>query len=142
MRLGIENGMNITPLDIDIGNLIPLINSYAFAAIYNQDDELNSKPIPIYNSFEKDFKEAGLYIYSNIKYFAIVNYKKGGTIKVYDKTSKTLDIEDGGIAGRLRSNKVFKFRDYGQFDWDAVKGEILLDCVDQGASNVFDMTSQ
>lgn len=96
MKDGIANEAHLLPQDIDAGNYIPLLNSYAFAALHYEESSTNSEP-PYKTVFEKDFSNAGIFLKSTNSYFAIVNYKKGGTIKVFDKTSNQLDLEDGGL---------------------------------------------
>jgi hypothetical protein len=62
---------------------------------------------PYAEIFEKDFEEAGIFIKSTRKYYAIINYKKGGTIKVFDKISCKIDLEDGGLFGELDDGTKF-----------------------------------
>lgn len=103
---GIENGMHVLPEHIDIGNYIPLINSYANAAWEEKDSTASaSNELPVYSIFKKNFEEAGIYIHSAEKYYAVINYKKGGTIKVFDKISGKLDLEDGGIVAKSKNGK-------------------------------------
>lgn len=118
MLSGIENGLHITPLEIDIGNLIPLINSYAFAAFHAKQMDGKVKELPYANIFEKDFTEAGIYLHANESYYALVNYKKGGTIKVYNKKTNSLDCEDGGVAGKLIPNITFSTQQYQAIVFD------------------------
>jgi hypothetical protein len=80
-----------------------LLNSYSFAA-YNPSVVQKKYELPYLNEFEKDFKQAGVFIKSTTNYYAIINYKKGGTIKVYNKQTEELDIEDGGFFGKLSNN--------------------------------------
>lgn len=103
-------GQHILPQHIDIGNFVPLLNSYAVAALYYEEnrryiESQKSKPF-WFTTGEKDFPESGIHIFSNDNYFAIVNYKKGGTLKVFDKSSLQVQ-EDGGIFGKLENGKKF-----------------------------------
>ena len=100
----------ILPQHIDIGNFIPLLNSYAVAALYyekNRNVIENCTLEPFYEKeSSKDFEKCGIYLYSNQNYFCLINYKKGGTIKIFHKT--TLEVyEDGGIFGILNNGKKF-----------------------------------
>ena len=63
-----------------------------------------------YDIFDSNFY---FYLVSNKNYFAIFNYKKGGTLKVFDKNSGKLDIEDGGLFGTLNDGTKFSTQ---QFD--------------------------
>lgn len=106
MVLGVENGANLLPLDIDSGNFVPLLNSYATAALYvNEFQDVESPPWQ--KQGEIHFSDAGISLYSTARYYAVVNYKKGGTLKVFDKVERILDVEDGGIFGRLEDGRKF-----------------------------------
>ena len=108
---------HILPQNIDIGNYIPLLNSYAIASIvYEKNSNIidKSREEPFYNSIgDINFQDAGIYLYANKNYFAILNYKKGGTLKVFDKNSGKIDLEDGGLFGELESGIKFSTQ---QFD--------------------------
>ncbi|WP_141047382.1 hypothetical protein [Aliarcobacter cryaerophilus] len=111
------NGQHLLPQNIDIGNYIPFLNSYALAALKYDEvkeniEKIDDKPFYAKNE-EKDFKQTGIYLVSNKNYFAIFNYKKGGTLKVFDKNSGKLDIEDGGLFGTLNDGTKFSTQ---QFD--------------------------
>ena len=105
---GIELNRQILPDGIDIGNFIPLLNAYARAAWYaeskTETKELEETPFPFRNRFEKEFPEAGIYLKATDKYYAITNYKKGGTMKVFDLAKAGLDYEYPGIFGVLNNN--------------------------------------
>lgn len=107
LQTGIEEGSHLLPQHIDIGNFIPCINSYAMAAWHTEQSSISSSRItvPSNTSFTKNFEQAGIYIHSNDTYYAIVNYKKGGTVKVFNKLTGKLDCEDGGLVGTLSNGK-------------------------------------
>jgi hypothetical protein len=111
LHKGILEGNHVFPVDIDIGNFVPLINAYAVAALYyekSREEIETPKHSGTYETlFSKNFDHAGIHIHSSGRYYAIVNYKKGGTLKVFDKETNTLDTEDGGIFGTLTSGKWF-----------------------------------
>lgn len=110
-------GQHLLPQNIDIGNYIPLLNSYAVAALKYDEVKENIEKIddkPFYEkNVEKDFKQTGIYLISNSNYFAILNYKKGATLKLFDKNSTNLNIEDGGLFGLLNDGTKFSTQ---QFD--------------------------
>lgn len=122
METGITQANNILPDAIDSQNFIPLLNSYAAAALFveespkeNADDfTQNNSPLPYQLSFEKDFPHAGIFIKSTTSYYAIINYKKGGTIKVFDKQTQKIDCEDGGIFLQLKNGKWFSTQQIDQ----------------------------
>jgi len=99
---GIESDNNLLPQCIDIGNYVPLLNSYAVAALSYKKDFDSGEMLPFENRGEWTFPESGVFIKSTKSYYAIVNYIKGGTIKVFDKRTSLLDCEDGGLFGELR----------------------------------------
>jgi hypothetical protein len=118
---GFKNNVHVLPESIDIGNFVPLLNSYAYAALHMEEFEQNGKPgkdLPFYSDFDLDFSETGLFIKSTPSYYAIINYKKGGTITVFDKKKQILDCEDGGIGGILQNGRKYStqsFEDSVQF---------------------------
>lgn len=111
------NSQHIMPQDIDIGNFIPLLNSYAVAALYESQQKYGVRE-PFYQTIgSKIFPDTGIYLHSNENYFAIVNYKKGGTLKVFNKRTGQIDLEDGGLFGRVANGTKFSTQ---QFDQDAI----------------------
>jgi hypothetical protein len=117
LQKGKEINHHILPQSVDFGNFIPLLNSYAVAALKYEQNKKNIEDIqvtaPYLDTFSKNFKDAGIYLQSTSRYHAIINYKKGGTIKVFNKKISKIDTEDGGIFGRLASGKKFSTQ---QFD--------------------------
>jgi hypothetical protein len=113
---GVAKGAHITPENIDAGNFIPLLNSYAVAALHfdarSQSIENCAAPSPYQEIFEQNFTHAGVYIRSTKKYYAIVNYRKGGVLKVFDQEQKRVDIEDGGIFARLSDGTTCSTQQY------------------------------
>ncbi|MFH1320662.1 MAG: hypothetical protein ABII90_08420 [Bacteroidota bacterium] len=111
LEKGIINSNHLLPQNIDSGNYIPYINSYAYAALHydKNKDIINSgtEQTVFENTFEKDFKEAGIFLKSSKNYFVIISYKKGGTLKVFNKKNNKIDIEDGGIYGELKDGTKF-----------------------------------
>lgn len=96
MHPRLKLGEAVVPLSIDRENLIPLVNSYAYAAIHFEEKNVEIA-LPFQKEINQDFQQAGIYIHSNATYYAIVNYKKGGVIKVFNKYKNVLDTEDGGL---------------------------------------------
>ena len=96
---GFKDGLSLLPQDIDSDNFIPLLNSFALAA-FNEDRTYKKrkllKPFFYFNQ-RKDFEISGIEVFSNENYFSILNYKKGGTLMVYDLSKKRCVYESGGI---------------------------------------------
>jgi len=117
LHKGILNGNHIFPQDIDTNNFIPLINAYAVAALHyeaNGEKIRGVLQVPYEKVFSKIFDHAGIYIHSSDRYYAITNYKKGGTLKVFDKEKGSLDTEHGGIFGGLANGKRFSTQQYDE----------------------------
>jgi hypothetical protein len=106
----LSTGAHVLPSQIDMGNFVPLLNAYSFAAFHikeSSDSRLENQQLIYQKEFEKSFDESGIFIKSTSSYYAIVNFKKGGTIKVFDKKNSALDLEDGGLVGSLNSGLKF-----------------------------------
>ena len=118
LQKGKEINHHILPQSVDFGNFIPLLNSYAVAALKYEQRKRNIDDIqvtaPYLDKFSKNFKDAGIYFQSTSKYHAIINYKKGGTIKIFEKKISAIDTEDGGLFGRLASGKRFSTQQFDQ----------------------------
>ena len=106
MQIGIEEGNNLKPENIDPGNYIPFLNSYAFAALhFDQNQKALEEAEALQFSGEITYEETGIFIKHTSAYQAIVNFKKGGTVKVFDKSTGKIDIEDGGYFAALKNGK-------------------------------------
>lgn len=106
LKRGIENGFAIMPQDIDADNYIPLLNSYASAALFENKFSIkgdNLKPFYVGKN-KRNFKEAGIEVFSNKNYFSILNYKKGGTLKVFNLINGKCEYDSGGIL--YKKNKI------------------------------------
>lgn len=121
LEKGIREGRHILPENIDSGNYVPLLNAYAVAADQWEQKKISSAhhPLPCENKLEQNFKEAGIFIKSSAEYYAIVNYKKGGTLKVFDRKTGRIDLEDGGLFGELKNGQKFSAQAYdGSISFD------------------------
>lgn len=128
---GIKNKIHLLPQNIDIGNYIPLINSYACAALNFSNADITASDYP----FEKNFPNAGLYILNKERYTIWINYKKGGVFRLFDKKYQRIDCENTGWFGR-KGNKVISnqiFQKNAKFIGNSVSSEFYL--VDQSNPN-------
>ena len=99
---GITNNKNLLPQNIDVGNYIPFLNSYAVAASHR----INLQDVPLkLDSEERDFKETGIFVKTTERYHTILNYKKGGVCKVFDKSLNRIDFVDSAYFGVLSNGK-------------------------------------
>ena len=108
LEAGIKKQHHILPDSIDPGNYFPLLNSYATAAYHFErcKNALVAVDEQQYESnFQKTFEDSGIFICSTPAYYSITNYKKGGTLKVFEKGHGHIEIEDGGICGKMGEKK-------------------------------------
>jgi hypothetical protein len=133
----------LLPQNADTGNYIPLLNSFAYAALATETTkEYGMTPgresLPFSENFEKVFMDAGIFIKSTDRYYAIINYKKGGTIKVFNKTTNQLDMEDGGICGFLVNGKKFSSQAYNdKAEFNTGKLKVSFYKINESASGPF-----
>jgi hypothetical protein len=57
--------------------------------------------MPPFGDGRKDYKDAGLSIFSNKKHHCIIGLSKGGVVKVWDKRTGKMVMDDCGIRGAL-----------------------------------------
>lgn len=118
LHKGVLEGNHIFPQDVDIGNFTVLLNAYAVAAVHYEKCRKAFGEAqylaPYENVFSKNFKHAGIYIRSTSQYYAIINHKKGGALKVFNKNTARINSEDGGLFGRLANGKSFSTQQFDQ----------------------------
>ena len=101
MLKSIAEGQTITAADVDMGNLVPLLSNYALALESRWTDEKPLLPLPYEQAdASHDFPQAGLFIRSSKRYYALVGASNGGVLKVYDRKKRTILWNDGGYAGQ------------------------------------------
>jgi len=102
---------------MDESNLIPMFNSYAWAASLSQNRnqgiiENGSGLLPFESKqpFRRNFNDAGLLIDRGHKHYSIINYKKGG-VTYHFAGNKLAHIDTGVILespkGKLGSNQIY-----------------------------------
>jgi hypothetical protein len=103
MLKSIAEYRTITLRDIDIGNLAPLLSNYIIVLDEQPiDPSLSGTCLPCErDDAHQDFREAGFYIRSTSRYYAIVGVSNGGVVKVFDRPSRKLIWNDGGYVGQL-----------------------------------------
>ncbi|HEX7555891.1 MAG TPA: hypothetical protein VF338_04650, partial [Leptolinea sp.] len=107
MMTSIRQGHTVTLLDIDMGNLAPLLQSTLLALdVVSKNTERQSETLPCeHPSVRKDFQGAGLSIRSTKTYYAIVGIANGGVVKVFQKPNGALLYDDGGYSGKLKNGR-------------------------------------
>jgi hypothetical protein len=106
MRGGIESQLTAGLSVVDSYNFFPMLNNYIFAGLSALAQD-RSEELPFQKKLQKYYKEAGVYIKSSDKYYAIVGVSKGGVIKVFDKERRVLLYSDCGYWMRLKNGNVF-----------------------------------
>ncbi len=101
MRANIENLNTVTLVDIDVGNMAPLLSS-TILALDSAPKNANPETLP----WEKDnltrsFSEAGIAVKGNSRYYAVIGASNGGVLKVFDKDAETLVTDDCGALAEL-----------------------------------------
>ena len=105
MKVGVKNNSNLLPQDIDADNYIPLLNSFAYASLFKEvAPRANKRFYETPNQI--NFEKCGIELYSNSNYFSILNYKKGGVLKIYDLKSKSCVFESGGLLINYKNKKL------------------------------------
>tara|TARA_B110000238_G_C16135577_1_gene443467 strand:+ start:490 stop:2049 length:1560 start_codon:yes stop_codon:yes gene_type:complete len=99
LNMGVAKGNAVLPQDIDADNYVPLLNSYALAALYEDKVNLNDDDlIPFFKrGIQKNFEKSGIELFSNSSYFSILNYRKGGTLKVFNLSTSKCEFDSGGV---------------------------------------------
>lgn len=106
---GLKKGNHLLPDAIDANNFIPLLNSYAFASYHFSSEIVSIETEDLFYNIaqEKKYPHAGLFLKSTPNYFCILNFKKGGVIKLFNKKNRQLEVEDGGLFGELSDGTKF-----------------------------------
>jgi len=105
MLESIENLSTVTLLDIDMGNLAPLLSS----SIRVLDCDIPNKsagklPFEL-DKVNKEFKEAGIMVVGHPHYYAVIGASNGGVLKIFDKPTKRLVEDDGGALAETASGQ-------------------------------------
>ena len=97
-----ENTVTID--DVDVGNVAPLLSSYILLLDTLKANETNLNlavpPLPWQEENAcQDFAEAGLYVRSSKRYYAVTGASNGGVLKIFDRDQRRLLLDDGGYVG-------------------------------------------
>lgn len=125
MKESIKLGNTVNLLDIDMGNLAPLLSNYVTAAAFD-DAQKSDHCLPIVEQYlNRVFHDAGLVVISKPAYYAIFGSSNGGVLKVFSKTSRKLIYDDCGYLGETGDGKKFSNQTThlsNQLEW---KGSVL-----------------
>ncbi|MBM3137966.1 MAG: hypothetical protein FJZ98_07240 [Chloroflexi bacterium] len=105
MIRSIENLSTVTLTDIDMGNTAPLLSS-SILALDNLSPKNSEAQLPFERGqTSKKFNDAGIVVFGNKRYYAVVGASNGGILKVFDKKSKKIIEDDCGmLAVSIRGN--------------------------------------
>lgn len=105
MKKSIENLTTVTLVDIDMGNMAPLLSSTILFLEAPRNNQANDH-LP----FEQEegtrvFQDAGIAVYNNKCYYAILGASNGGVFKVFDKRTKKIVFDDCGALAETRAGR-------------------------------------
>ncbi len=107
MKESIRTGDTVNLLDIDMGNLAPLLSNYITAVPIVE----NASEGYLLPNKQKDvtrvFKSAGFAIIANPAYYAILGTSNGGVLKVFTKKTNAIIYDDCGLLGETSNGQKF-----------------------------------
>jgi hypothetical protein len=107
MKESIRTGTTVNLIDIDMGNLAPLLSNYTMAASIIEATS-GSYSLPYKKKeFTRVFKSAGLAIIATPAYYAVLGISNGGVLKVFNKKTNILIYDDCGLLGETSNGKKF-----------------------------------
>jgi len=98
----------LVPPEIMPGRYLPYRTSEFLLSYLDYTPRKKSLPkLPFEGeNFEKYFPKARILVKKNERYYAICNLAKGGVIKAFDLKNNRLVLNDCGVIGKLKSEKV------------------------------------
>jgi len=106
MENSIENLTTVTLVDIDMGNMAPLLSS-SILALDAQRIKFPEEGLPFeQNEKLMNFQDARIAIINRKRYYAVLGASNGGVLKVFDKQSKSLAYDDCGALVRDKSGRL------------------------------------
>lgn len=104
MRQSISRKRVVTLITMDPPNLIPMFNSYCWAATFSHNPtQALTVPAQERQIWRKVFSHAGLLVDSGDKHYTIVSTAKGGVVVHY--VDDKLKVIDGGVVIRNHRNR-------------------------------------
>ncbi len=92
----------VTPNDVDMGNIAPLLSNYVLLLGFNLSETHNSLIPCEQNQVSQYFQQAGLFAYSTSSYYAVLGISNGGILKIFDKEKKQIIFNDCGYIGQTK----------------------------------------
>jgi hypothetical protein len=98
MLKSIERGTTVGVMDMDVGNLAPLLSSTMLMHKIHSHLEEPQYTLPCHeDTTDQELSAAGLYIKGNRNYYSILGISNGGVYKVWNKKDGTLIHDDCGL---------------------------------------------
>jgi hypothetical protein len=107
MKESIRTGDTVNLIDIDMGNLAPLLSNYIAAASIKERACKRSSLPNKQKEFTQVFKSAGLAIIATPAYYAVLGISNGGILKVFNKKTNALVYDDCGLLGETTNGHKF-----------------------------------
>jgi len=99
MQASIENGHTVNLADIDMGNIAPLLNNTVQLLAFQKMAGVEQLPCQK-ETVHQLFQTAGLLVHANPQFYAIVGISNGGVVKVFDKRTARIVLDDCGWLGK------------------------------------------
>ncbi len=99
----IQAQTTVTLSDMDDGNIAPLLSNYAATLKVMEHVNLETEHVlpKDQQNVSRCFPAAGIFLFGNEKYYAVLGASNGGVLKVFDKASRARLFDDGGYMGML-----------------------------------------
>jgi hypothetical protein len=98
---GLATGCSAGLADADPRNEVPLATSYVLAhQALSRGEQYESVPLPVEQMLERYFRQAGMFVRSDERFFTIFGASRGGVVKVFDKQQALLTFASCGYEGR------------------------------------------
>jgi hypothetical protein len=105
LRDRLIKGNVVTVAAADLENRSPLMAAYLEAAANAvQIDKVPPLPCEL-ASIDRAFPQAGIRVIGNLHYYAVVNGRKGGACRIFDKAGAQIAYEDSGYMVRSGSGR-------------------------------------
>ena len=112
---------------MDVYNFLPLYNNILFAAEHAVSLDETSTNLPCFEFDEHYYPDAGLYIKSTPKYYAVLGLSKGGILKVYDRERNTLCKSDCGYWAKIKTGAIISNQSLDRNrSWDILQDKIVI----------------
>jgi hypothetical protein len=100
MARSLSEGRSVPLASADAGNFVVLFESYARAA--TAPGTTSTAPLPCDEAAaHRHFPDAGIVFHATDRLYTVINARKGGVCKVFDRRDGRLLLDDGGFVGSL-----------------------------------------